>query len=170
MLYYGRRGSPQLLEAFEGYVERSLQDDLPRIEEVYDLNKPPHLGYLGCFWVAVHPEDDNGILGMVGLQAVDVENKIAELRRMSISEKARRTGLGSQLLGKLESWATEQGFCKVVLSTLFSMRPACLFYEANGFVESRREEHVVEGDAVVYYEKSLVCVPESGTDTAKRAA
>eukprot|EP00899_Mesostigma_viride_P005304 jgi/Mesvir1/14775/Mv05416-RA.1 len=169
MLHYARPKGPQILQEFEEFVASCLQDDLARVEEVYDLNKPPTSRGLGCFWVAVHPDDDS-ILGMVGLQAVDVDSKIGLLRRMSISEKARRRGVGSQLLGQLESWAVDQGFHKITLNTNDFMRPACLFYEKHGFVESRREYDPADGLTMVYYEKCLAYVSESDADTPKRAA
>ena len=96
---------------FHQYIHNSLKDDLCRIPDVY-------LAGRGTFLVAVQKrtstiihrnEDETSIVGCIGGQEhhSDQENDnvpllVFELRRMSVSDKCRRQGLGRKLVQTLE--------------------------------------------------------------------
>ena len=136
-------------EATQQYIDKSINDDLCRINEVYlSRTDSPK----GNFWVA-YREGSSELLGMVGLQYIS--NEEAELRRMSVSRSARREGVGSLLLNELLKFATEQGYQKCILSTLTRMEPGRRLYEKFGFTTTKTEQ-VAPEVFVIYYEKSLV--------------
>jgi GNAT superfamily N-acetyltransferase len=56
-----------------------------------------------------------------------------EIKRMFVSEKARRKGVASQILNELESWARELGFKKCILETGEKLPEAINLYQKNGY-------------------------------------
>ena len=85
---------------WEQYIPNSIANDLSNIKEVY-LNSG------GNFWVVYDKKENDCIVGCVGCEPL---SKITcELRRMSVSQKARRGGLGSLLVRVVEEFAAENG-------------------------------------------------------------
>ena len=71
---------------------------------------------------------------IVGTVALDRRSDTtAELRRMSVTEKARGKGVGKLLLFALESFAEEKGYTQVYLTTTTAQQPAMNMYEKAGF-------------------------------------
>jgi len=106
------------------YVREALQGDLSDegIRSTYTDT--------GGFWVAVDSET-NSVLGCVGAQRIS--DNVCELRRMSISMKARKRGIAQLLIWWLEEWAVGCGFSQVVLTTGSVMVPAKALYLAAGY-------------------------------------
>jgi len=106
------------------FVEMKLNSDMGNIQQNY-IDKHQH-----NFWVA----ELNGIVvGCVG--ACPDVNKIGslELIRMSVDASVRRKGVATLLIQKVESFAREERFTKVSLTTLVMMVAACSFYERCGY-------------------------------------
>ena len=98
---------------FDQYIHNSLNDDLSRIPDVY-------LAGRGTFLVAVQKqrtstinhrnEEETSIVGCIGGQEHHSDQNsddgnvplVFELRRMSVSDKCRRQGLGRKLVQTLE--------------------------------------------------------------------
>ena len=97
--------------------------------------------------------EDREIVGMVGLEKLNHEE--GELRRMSVSKSARKQGIGTLLVRKLESYAREIGLKRVILTTLEAFKPAISLYQTLGYrlVSSILEESV--GSNVVGFQKDL---------------
>ena len=130
------------------YIDESIADDLDNLEKVY-LSRD--VSPKGNFWIASRPNDPE-VLGMVGLQYLN--DKECELRRMSVSPKARRMKVGSRLLLQLLSFAKEQGYEKVLLSTGSIMHAGRKLYEKHGF-QKTKEELVAPNVLITFYEKIL---------------
>ena len=67
-----------LAEAFEGYITRSLAEEIDRLADYYASRN-------GGFWVAVN---DDEVVGMFGLETFG--DHAMELRRMYVAPGARR--------------------------------------------------------------------------------
>lgn len=118
-------------DAFNAFIQESLDDDLSDIEARY-------MAMGGNFWVATAPvageqrsEEVEEVVGIVGL-----ENKgggDAELRRMAVSSACRRAGIGRKLVAHLEEWAKAQGFARVTLMNGGPRDDARAFYRSLGY-------------------------------------
>lgn len=138
---------------WEQYIPNSIANDLSNIKEVY-LNSG------GNFWVVYDKKENDCIVGCVGCEPL---SKITcELRRMSVSQKARRGGLGSLLVRVVEEFAAENGFKQLILSTGSNMTPARGLYERNGFEmykyessESNDMKEAGETFGIVHFRKPI---------------
>src|SRR5262249_7000579 len=92
-------------DAFESYIERSLDEEVGRIEAYYGERQ-------GGFWVAV---EGGEIVGMFGLEPST--DGAMELRRMYVDPEARRRGIGRQLLRYAEDECRRRGGSRLDLST-----------------------------------------------------
>ena len=116
---------PGMNDAFERYIERSLAEEIDRIEAYYTERD-------GCFMVAVR----NGhFAGMFGLERVAPNTM--ELRRMYVAPDARRMGLGRFLLGNAERLAHARGARALVLSTSELQQEALALYRTSGFTQTK---------------------------------
>jgi len=76
-------------------------------------------------------EKNGKVIGTAALK--DEKNKIVRLKRMYIKRYYRKKGIGTKLLLKIEKFAKNKGFKKIILSTYKQMKNSYLFYKANGF-------------------------------------
>jgi GNAT superfamily N-acetyltransferase len=153
---------PHLKDAFESYIERSLIEEIERIPAYYGERG-------GSFWVAIPnpslpPErggvEWEGICGMFGLERRDAAT--AELRRMYVDSRARRRGIGREMLAFAEDVARHDDCVCLVLSTSELQQAAISLYRNSGY-QIVREEIVSEqsnktvggGIRRFYFEKNL---------------
>lgn len=115
--------SPEMREAFEAYIARSLAEEIGRIHAYYAERK-------GGFWIAEDP--DSGLVGMFGLES-GPEDGTAELRRMYVDPQARRRGVARAMLRRAEEEAVSAGHHRMVLSTSELQKAALAFYRAAGY-------------------------------------
>ena len=125
------------------YVEHALQDDMSDIPAHYQSNSRVN------FWVA---ESEQSVVGIVGIQPTENEDE-AELRRMSVSSSVRRRGLGRRLLETTENFCRDQGYRRIVLSTVDILQPALSMYKSNGYTPVKIEPYSVppKGKMNVHY-------------------
>ena len=102
-----------------------MKTDLKDIGKTYMSSEGCHM------WVA---EWHGKVDGMVGL----LHNKnykpgVAELQRMYVLSSLRRKGVASKLLEKLISYAKEQPYDNIILSTTSAHVAAITFYKKYGF-------------------------------------
>jgi GNAT superfamily N-acetyltransferase len=116
---------PEMKDAFERYIEKSLTQEIDRIEAYYDAHD-------GCFMVAIR---EGRLAGMFGLERVGQDSM--ELRRMYVSADRRRMGIGQFMLGNAERLARSRGARLLLLSTS-ELQPAALaLYRASGFTQTK---------------------------------
>jgi GNAT superfamily N-acetyltransferase len=117
-----------LKSKFGMYIQASLDDDLSKIEEVYNNGK-------GCFLVAVdtNKQSAGDIVGIVG--GHERENGVIELRRMAVSSTKRGTGLGQRLIRRLEE---ECQPLKMYLTCTSIQYAAHRLYSRAGFLLEKR--------------------------------
>jgi GNAT superfamily N-acetyltransferase len=108
-------------EAFEGYIARSLADEIERIGDYYASKQ-------GAFFVAYAGDALAGMFGLEGLGAPS-----AELRRMYVEQKYRGSGLARLMLDHAEQECRDAGTPVLELSTS-ELQPAALaFYRKSGY-------------------------------------
>lgn len=112
---------PDMREAFEGYIARSLREEIDRLQAYYGEHH-------GGFWVALRGDR---LAGMFGLE--DAGPDAMELRRMYVHPDARRIGIGSLMLRFAESECRSFGKHRMTLSTSELQPAALLLYEAAGY-------------------------------------
>ena len=59
-----------------------------------------------------------------------------EIKRMFVSENARKKGIGSMILIELETWAKEFGFEKIILETGNMLPEALKLYKKNNYIQT----------------------------------
>ena len=62
-----------------------------------------------------------------------IDASTAEVRRMYVHRKHRRSGLATSVLAHLQGEARRLGYSRLVLETGYKQVPAMRLYEANGF-------------------------------------
>ena len=116
-----------LAEAFEGYITRSLAEEIDRLADYYS-------GRSGGFWVAV---DDDEIVGMFGLEASG--EHAMELRRMYVAPGARRRGIARKMLAFAEEECRRRNRLQLQLSTSEIQQDALALYRNAGYQSVRDE-------------------------------
>jgi GNAT superfamily N-acetyltransferase len=118
---------PELKEAFEKYIERSLVEEIDRIADYY-------LGKNGGFWVAV---DGQGLAGMFGLEPSGELGM--ELRRMYVDPERRKQGIARKMLAFAENECRGRNRPTMDLSTSELQAAALALYRNSGYVLVREE-------------------------------
>lgn len=118
---------PHMKEAFEGYITRSLAEEINRIEAYYGEKQ-------GGFWVAV---DCDRVVGMFGLEPSSPEGM--ELRRMYVDPDARRRGIARLMLQYAEDECRRRHRPTLDLSTSELQSEALALYRSTGYRLVREE-------------------------------
>ncbi|MBI3559660.1 GNAT family N-acetyltransferase [Candidatus Gottesmanbacteria bacterium] len=126
------------LEEFGSHFDPVLpiDEDLTRIPEVYNGRSR--------FWVAL---DGDVVIGTVAIREVDQD--IAELKRMFVDRSYRGKRIGLALLNHAMQFARSAAYKDVQLDTSQSMHRAQHYYEQYGFQKTG------EDDQKIYYRLSL---------------
>jgi GNAT superfamily N-acetyltransferase len=112
---------PDLRDAFEAYIARSLAEEMDRVAACYAERS-------GGVWVARLGAD---LAGMFGLEAAAPD--AMELRRMYVAPSARRSGIGRTMLRFAEDEVRQRGARRLELSTS-ELQPAAVgLYRAAGY-------------------------------------
>ena len=118
---------PQMKQAFEGYIETSLREEIDQIDGYYGRKQ-------GGFWVAV---DGEKVVGMFGLEPASTE--AMELRRMYVDPDARRRGIARKMLGFAEAECRRRHRLRMELSTSELQGDALSLYRNSGYQLVREE-------------------------------
>ena len=112
---------PDMRDAFEAYIARSLAEEIDRIAAYY-ADKD------GGFWVALR---EDRIVGMFGLERAGPD--ALELRRMYVDPAARRGGIARTMLQYAEDECRRRNVPRIELSTS-ELQPAALeLYKRAGY-------------------------------------
>jgi GNAT superfamily N-acetyltransferase len=118
---------PDMREAFEAYIARSLAEEIDRVAAYYRERG-------GGFWVATC---DGPIVGMFGLELAGPGS--FELRRMYVDPAARRSGIASEMLHFAECECRRLAARRVELSTSELQSAAVALYKRAGYRLIREE-------------------------------
>jgi putative acetyltransferase len=128
---------PHMSEAFEGYIARSLREEIDRIAAYYGERH-------GGFWVAV---EGPRIVGMFGLELLSAG--AMELRRMYVDPDAQRRGIARKMLQFAEEECRRRNVARLELSTSELQGPALSLYQNAGYQLVRQETAVAESNKTV---------------------
>jgi GNAT superfamily N-acetyltransferase len=118
---------PDLRDAFEAYITRSLAEEIDRIDVYYGARE-------GGFWVA-HRGDL--LVGTFGLERA--EGHAMELRRMYVDPAARRAGIAREMLQFAEEECRRRDIQRLELSTSELQHAALALYRQAGYLLLREE-------------------------------
>ena len=146
---------PDLRAAFEGYITRSLAEEIDRLADYY-------AGRQGAFFVAHEGETLAGMFGLEGLGA-----QAAELRRMYVAATFRKRGLARTMLAHAEDVCRQAGAPVLTLSTSELQQAALAFYRNAGYALVREETAAAQSNKTIggdirryYFEKDLAGAPQ----------
>ena len=128
---------PHMKEAFEGYIARSLKEEIDRISDYYGEKR-------GGFWVAV---DGTGVVGMYGLEPSSAD--AMELRRMYVDPDVRRRGIARKMLQFAENECRRRNRPRMDLSTSELQGAALSLYRNAGYQLVREEVAVAANNKTV---------------------
>jgi len=141
---------PDLRDAFEGYIERALAEEIDRITAYYGERD-------GGFWVAIQ---NDMLVGTFGLERASPDSM--ELRRMYVDPGARRRGIARQMLRFAEDECRHRKISKLELSTSELQNAALAFYRNSGYhlvyedlAQTGSNKTVGSGLRRFYFEKTL---------------
>ncbi|CAM9659897.1 unnamed protein product [Chrysoparadoxa australica] len=130
------------------HLASSLKQDMANITECYscpDTN----------FWIARLGEGSRALV--LGHVAMHISEKGAELKRMAVSEAARRMSIGRKLLDTLTRAAKARGCHRVYLTTINEPAAGAIsFYAANGFGTSKVMHYSMGGEDLEILEMELL--------------
>lgn len=116
--------------------------NLNTLDQYYTGN--PNRGY--------YVVDDNGtILGGAGFGEFDLNNKVAELQKLYLSEAGRGHGLSYKLIDLIKDKAKVAGYSKLYLETHHNLTAALHIYSKAGFtkldgpIKSSDHSNVMDG-------------------------
>jgi ribosomal protein S18 acetylase RimI-like enzyme len=142
---------PALKQAFEDYIVRSLREEIEQVPDYYAEHG-------GSFWIVEGPT--GAVAGMFGLESAGPG--AAEIRRMYVDSRARRSGIARTMLHYAEELCRAAGLDRIVLSTSELQQAALALYRAAGFRLVREEVATAETNKTVgaglrryYFEKTL---------------
>ena len=118
---------PDLRDAFEAYIERSLVDEIDRIQPYYAERD-------GGFWVAIL---EGKLVGMFGLERASPHSM--ELRRMYVEPSVRRQGIGQLMLRFAEDECRRRKAFQLELCTAEIQSAALALYKSAGYQILREE-------------------------------
>ena len=122
---------PAMKQQFEAYIERSLAEEVDRIDDYYHAHN-------GGFWVAI---DGKHVIGMFGLEQIAPD--AMELRRMYVDPSQRRRGVARKMLAFAETECARRSFRRLDLSTSELQREALALYRNAGY-RLLREDVAIE--------------------------
>lgn len=121
------------IEYKSSYTEEGFAATTPASEQIQNRMKE------GTIWVALN---DNTIVGTVS--AVP-KGAALYIRGMGILPIVRGQRIGELLLKQIESFASERGFRRLLLSTSPFLSRAIRLYESYGFIQSDKGPHDLFG-------------------------
>lgn len=107
---------------------------------------------VAAFFVAF--ADDGTPLACGGLRSLDTDH--AEIKRMFVHPAHRGSGVSSALLARLESFALESGWSRLVLETGSQLPGAIRFYTREGYTRIPNYGYYADSEDSRCFEKRLV--------------
>jgi GNAT superfamily N-acetyltransferase len=125
---------PAMKDAFERYIDRSLREEIDRIDQYYAAKQ-------GGFWVAAR---NKKIVGMFGLESWNGD--AMELRRMYVDPDERRQGIARGMLRYAENECRRRGRPRINLSTSELQTSALALYRSAGYQLVREETAAISSN------------------------
>ena len=94
----------------------------------------------------------------IGCGAIrEFDRNTVEIKRMFVSENARKQGVGTKILSELEEWAKELGFEKSVLETGNMLPEAVRLYKKSNYTQIPNYGQYKSMEKSICFSKKLTC-------------
>ncbi len=121
-----------------------------------------NLNHLSDFYLAsprrvyyIALDDDNQIIGGIGLAELDFMEDTAELQKLYLTDEAKGQRLSYELVRIIEEKAKQLGYHKMYLETHNNLSTAIHVYEKCGYKEIERPKEVVHSSMNRFFLKNL---------------
>ena len=111
-----------------------------------------------CYFVLL--DDDDRLLGGIGLAECDFFENCAELQKLYLDDSVKGQGLGYKLISMIEEKAKELGYERMYLETHSNLKVALHTYERSGYVLIDRPETVMHSSMNRFYLKELTDISD----------
>ena len=153
----------ELLETDNAAVAALVRDNLKK----YKLDIPgtayfdegldrlsDHYGNDGCKYYVI--EDDHGqVIGGIGFSKFEPMEDTAELQKLYLSDSAKGSGLGYEMIDFIEERMREAGYKASYLETHDNLQAAIHIYEKMGYKEIERPKEVGHSTMNRFFRKEL---------------
>ena len=99
--------------------------------------------------------DGGEVVGGIGLAECGFFPDCCEMQKLYLADRVKGSGLGYQLIGRLERQAREMGYRRVYLETHTALQAAIHVYERSGYRQIERPEKIVHSTMNRFYLKEL---------------
>ena len=89
-----------------GFEPNGRHLDITNIQDSYMSN--------GCMWCLYK---NNRLIGTVAVRTIDIERKIAEMKRLYVAKEEQKNGYGNMLFDTALNYAKTSGFYKICADT-----------------------------------------------------
>ncbi|MCH5344938.1 MAG: GNAT family N-acetyltransferase [Acetatifactor sp.] len=100
-------------------------------------------------------DDDDNIIGGIGLAEFELFEDCAELQKLYLVDNVKGSGLGYKLIELIENKAREYGYKRLYLETHTNLEAALHIYEKSGFKAIEKPVEVVHALMNRFYIKEL---------------
>ena len=100
-------------------------------------------------------DDDNNVIGGIGLAEFEFYEDCAELQKLYLADDVKGSGIGYKLIGLIEDKAREYGYKRLYLETHTNLAAAVHIYENCGFKVIEKPVGVVHATMNRFYLKDL---------------
>ncbi len=122
-----------------------------------------NLNHLSDFYLAdsgkryycIVTDDDDKLMGGVGLAELDFFEDCCELQKLYLADEAKGSGIGYRLVSVIEDKAKELGYKRMYLETHDNLEAAIHVYEKCGFIEIEKPAGVVHATMNRFFIKEL---------------
>ena len=118
------------------------------------------LDHLSCFYNSDEcqyyvAESEGKVIGGIGFAPFEPIMNTAELQKLYLTDSAKGTGIGYELISFIEDKMREAGFNKSYLETHENLQAAIHIYQKSGYHEIERPKEVVHSTMNRFFEKDL---------------
>ncbi len=126
-----------------------FDDNLNHLSDFY-LAEPEKRHYF------LMTDDDNKLVGGIGLAEVSFFDECCELQKLYLSDEVKGLGHSYTLMSLVDNKAKELGYKRIYLETHDNLAAAIHLYEKCGFLEIEKPEYVVHSTMNRFFMKDLL--------------
>lgn len=124
-----------------------FDDNLNHLSDYY-LASPKRVYFIAL-------DNDNNIIGGVGLAELDFMADTAELQKLYLVDAAKGQGISYELMSLVEDAAVNKGYKRMYLETHTNLSTAIHVYEKCGYMQIEKPDEVVHSSMNRFYLKEL---------------